>query len=462
MRIPISLFNACGGALMLVAGTALEAAERSAGGSITFNTHVARILHERCASCHRPGQAAPFSLLTYEDVAKRAQLIGAVTQSRYMPPWHAEPGYGAFKSERHMSDSEIAQIAIWVEAGAPEGRGASPEPPEFSSDWILGEPDVVVKMEEPYTIPADGPDIYRNFPARIPTTEDKWLRAYQFRPLVRSVVHHSLFKADPTGRARQLDAEDEEPGYGGMGSGAVPGRIALGGWAVGGSTRVMPPGCQILVPAGSDFLFESHFHPSGKEETEVSEIALYFTDEPASRTRVVFQLPPRYGLGAGIDIQPGDDQFTIGESFTLPADMELFGVTPHAHYIAKEFKAWAEVPDGAEIPLIWIKDWDFAWQDMYVYEEPVALPAGATIHARIRYDNSAENPRNPTAPPKRVFWGRGSTDEMGSVIFTAMPVNESDVPAIREELAKLRKKHNGLIRQYLSSVSTRRRVRSGR
>lgn len=189
---------------------------------------------------------------------------------------------------------------------------------------------------------------------------------------------------------------------------------------------------------------------------------MYFTDEPASRTRVVFQLPPRYGLGAGIDIQPGDDQFTIGESFTLPADMEIFGVTPHAHYIAKEFKAWAEVPGGAEIPLIWIKDWDFAWQDMYVYEEPVALPAGATIHARIRYDNSAENPRNPTAPPKRVFWGRGSTDEMGSVIFTAMPVNEADVPAIREELAQLRRKHNGLIRQYLSSVPTRRRVRSGR
>lgn len=462
MRTPFALAGTGLSVLTLLFASAATGANIPANEEATFNTHISRIVHKHCASCHRPGQAAPFSLLTYEDVSKRAQLVAAVTQTRYMPPWHAEPGYGAFKGERRMADSEIALIQQWVASGAPEGGGAPPDPPEFSARWILGEPDVVVTMEEPYVIPADGPDIYRNFPAQIPVTGDKWLRAFQFRPHARAVVHHSLFKADPTGRARQLDSEDDEPGYGGMGSGAVPRRISLGGWAVGGQARVMPPGGQILIPAGSDFVFESHFHPSGKEETEVSEIALYFTDEPATRTRLSIQLPPRFGLGAGIDIAPGDSEFTIGESITLPAAIELYGVTPHAHYIGKEFKSWAELPDGSEIPLIWIKDWDFAWQDMYVYEKPVVVPAGATIHARIRYDNSAENPRNPSSPPKRVFWGRGSEDEMGTVIFTAMPVDEADVPALREELGNLRMKHIKLIRQYLTSIPRRRTVRSGR
>ena len=186
----------------------------------------------------------------------------------------------------------------------------------------------------------------------------------------------------------------------------------------------------------------------GKAEAELSSIGLYFTDEPATRTRFSISLPPIFGLGAGIEIPPGDSEFTIGESFTLAADVEIYGATPHAHYIGKEFRGWAELPDGTEVPLIWIKDWDFAWQDMYVYEEPVRLPAGATIHSTIRYDNSAENPRNPSNPPKKVYWGRESFDEMGALILTAMPVNEADMPALRKELRKLNVKHAAAAREY--------------
>ncbi len=433
-------------ASIVMAGAAFGA-KNSPGEEVTFNSHIGSILHERCASCHRPGEAGPFSLLTYEDAAKRAALIGAVTQSRYMPPWHAEPGYGEFKGSRRMLDSEVELISRWIEAGAPRGEGAEPEPPEFGSEWVLGEPDLIVTMEHPYTVPADGPDIYRNFPAKVPTTEEKWIRAYQFRPLKRTVVHHSLFKADTSGRARELDARDEVPGYTGM-DGGVPNKINLGGWAVGGRARVFPEEAPLRLPAGSDFLFESHFHPSGKAEAELSSIGLYFTDEPATRTRFSISLPPIFGLGAGIEIPPGDSEFTIGESFTLAADVEIYGATPHAHYIGKEFRGWAELPDGTEVPLIWIKDWDFAWQDMYVYEEPVRLPAGATIHSTIRYDNSAENPRNPSNPPKKVYWGRESFDEMGALILTAMPVNEADMPALRKELRKLNVKHAAAAREY--------------
>ena len=436
------------GTVALASYATLFAADSVQPEPITFNGQIASIMHENCTSCHREGQAAPFTLLTYEDAAKRAQLIRAVTQSRYMPPWHATPGYGSFKGERRLDDADVALIAKWVEAGAPKGGGTPPQPPEFPEGWRLGEPDLVVSMVEPYTVPADGPDIYRNFPAKVPTTEDKWVRAIEFRPEARTVVHHSLFKADPSGRSTLLDAKDAEPGYGGMGRNPIRGRVSLGGWAVGGNARIFPEDAPIRLPAGSDFVFESHFHPSGKQETERSTAALYFTDKAPTRSRVSFQLPPRYGLGSGINIDPGDSDFVIKESFTTPKPLEIYGVTPHAHYIGKEFKSWAVTLEGKEIPLIWIKDWDFSWQDMYTYAEPVVIPAGATIHARIRYDNSADNPRNPTSPPKRVVWGLGSEDEMGSVTFTALPVNESDVAEIKAALRVLSKKHEKLIREY--------------
>lgn len=438
-------------ALTLANAAVAFGAESGTPEGVTFNAHIAPLMHARCASCHRPGQAAPFSLLTYEDVAKRAQFIRAVTQTRYMPPWHAAPGYGSFKGERRLSDSEVALIAAWVDAGAPEGQGPAPETPTFSAGWKLGEPDLVIRMKEAYTIPADGPDIYRNFPAKVPTTEDKWVRAVEFRPQARAVVHHSLFKADPSGKSSELDAKDPEPGFGGMGGAPIPGRISLGGWAVGGNPRVFPKEAPILLPAGSDFVFESHFHPSGKAETEVSSVALYFTDKPATRSRVSIQLPPQYGLGASINIAPGDSDYVIGESFTTPVPLEIYGVTPHAHYIGKEFKSWAELPDGTEVPLIWIKDWDFSWQDMYIYKEPVTLPAATKIHARIRYDNSADNPRNPSSPPKRVVWGRSSVDEMGTVILSALPVTESDFPKLKRAIGELRAKHRKQAAEYLRS-----------
>ncbi len=436
---------ACG---LMIAASGIAVGADSSDPEVTFNADIAPILHNRCASCHRPGQAAPFALLTYQDAAKRAPLLRAVTQTRYMPPWHAEPGYGSFSGERRMPDAEIELVAAWAEAGAPEGSGQAPEPPSSSEGWALGEPDLVVRMTEPFTVPADGPDIYRNFAAPVPTTEDKWVRAIEFRPGARSVVHHSLFKVDPSRKSLEADAADATPGYKGMGDVQIRGRIGLSGWAVGGSAKTFPDEAPILLPARSALIFESHFHPSGKEERELSSIALYFTDKPATRSRLAIPLPPHFGAGAGIDVAPGDRDFTLSDSFTLPVAVELHGVTPHAHYIGKEFKAWAELPDGGEVQLLWIKDWDFAWQDMYVYEEPVRLPAGATVHSRIRYDNSAENPRNPSSPPQRVLWGRQSVDEMGTIIFTALAVNKEDEGPLKRALKEASDQHRRMSRAY--------------
>ncbi len=412
-----------------------------AEGEVTFNEHIAPIVFNNCASCHRPGQAGPFSLLSYGDVAKRAQLIRAVTRSRYMPPWHAAPNYGNFADERRLTDDEIALIGKWVDEGMPQGDAAKlPALPEFPEGWQLGEPDLVVAMEQPYRVPADGADIYRNFVAAIDAKEQKWVRAIEFRPGARSVMHHSLFKADTSGKARKIDARDEEPGYSGMDAG-IRGLVNLGGWAVGGNARIFPAESPKRLPPNADFIFQSHFHPSGKVETEVSAAGLYFADKPATRTSIGFQIPPIYGKGANIDIPAGESNFTIREQFTLPAAIEIYTVTPHAHYIGKSFKGWAVLPDGEEVPLIHVPDWDFAWQDSYTYAEPVRLPAGTTMHAEIVYDNSAENPHNPRNPPQRVTWGLSSFDEMGSLIFTGLPVREEDTRAIRTEFRKLQRRH---------------------
>jgi len=439
---------------------AASAAKTADAASLTFSEHIAPIIFNNCSSCHRPGQSAPFALLDYNDVRKRGQLIQAVTESRFMPPWHAEKGYGHFVDERRLTDEQIASIAKWVQSGMPEGDAtALPKLPEFPEGWQLGEPDLVVEMEQPYEVPADGSDIYRNFVAAIGNTEQKWVRAVEFRPGARTVMHHSLFGTDTSGKARARDAEDAEPGFSGMGDGGTKGP-SLGGWAVGGGPTIFPAEAPILLPPNSDFIFRSHFHPSGKVETEVSAIALYFTDKPATRPRVGIQLPPLFGRGAGIDIPAGEPEFVVREQFTLPAPVEIYSAGPHAHYVAKSFKGWAVLPNGQEVPLIHIPDWDFNWQGSYRYAEPVRLPAGAAIHVELVYDNSDANPRNPHDPPQRVTWGLSSFDEMGSIGFTALPLNDDDAETIQRAYRKLQARHALQAREQMKNrPSTIRRTR---
>ncbi len=446
----------------------------------TFTKDVAPIVFKNCTTCHRPGEAAPFALETYADVKKRGELIAHVVDSRLMPPWKADHGDVAFRGERRLSDAEVELITRWVDAKMPQGDPADlPPRPKFTPGWALGEPDLVVAMKEPFRVPAEGPDIYRNFAIPLGLAEDRWVRAIDFRPQARSVVHHSLFFVDGTGRARKLDEEDPQPGFrGGMGAiarlrtndtgpvGLASGRAdggaakaprgafgsgprtgsslvgdggplskaaigSLGGWALGAGARELPDGLAFHVPAGSDLILATHFHPSGKEEHEISTVGFYFADSPPTKHFTGIQLPPAFGAFEGIDIPAGEKNYIIEDSFELPIDVEAFGAGGHAHYLGKTMMLTATLPSGQRKTLLSIPDWDFAWQEQYEFAESIFLPKGTRLHSRVTYDNSADNPRNPKLPPVRVTFGEESTNEMGSMSLLVVAANESELPTLQ-------------------------------
>lgn len=456
---PLSLLTLLTGAA-LVAGQAGETdpknAPRESKESVpTFNKDIAPIVYSRCATCHHPGQVAPFPLLTYNDMKKRGAQVVTVTQSRYMPPWKAS-GDCSFRDNRSLTDAQIATLHRWVAGGMPEGRSADLLPaPKFTDGWLLGPPDLIVKMPKAFSIPAEGPDIYRNFVLPMNLPNDVWVRAIDFEPGRRSVVHHSLFFYDATGSARKKDGEDGQAGFsGGMGAvfggarggGGLLGLLqsegrgakggspigSLGGWAVGAQPVAMPDGLAYYIPKGADLILSTHFHPTGKVEQEVSTVGLYFAKKPPSQQFTGVQLPPLFGVFSGLNIPAGTKNYTLDDSFTLPVDVKAFGVSAHAHYLGHEMTLTATLPDGRKKTLLSIPDWDFNWQDQYVYQHDEPLPKGTVLHAHLTYDNSAQNPRNPTHPPKPVRWGEQTTDEMGSITLRLVASNESDLPALQD------------------------------
>jgi hypothetical protein len=449
----------------IVLGSALVAAilwggdaatQSRASAAATFSEHVAPILFANCTSCHRAGEAAPFPLTAFAEARPLARQIARMVQRREMPPWMPEDSDYPFMHRRGLTVEQIAVIERWVAAGAPEGdRSKLPPLPSFTTGWQIGTPDLVVRMPEPFDVPATGADVYRNFVVPLNLDADVWVRAVDFRPSARTVVHHSLFFLDATGAAREQDARDPLPGFaGGMGgvgfrlSGNNTGLIGLagllgvggqplsrsggtlGGWAVGARANELPDGLAYFVPKGADLILSTHFHPSGQAEREQSSLGLYFSKTPPQQAFTAIQLPPIFGVLEGLDIAPGDSSYSLSDSFTLPVDVRGFRVGGHAHYLAKEMKLTATLPDGASKTLLWIKDWDFAWQEQYLFKEFVDLPKGTRLDARITYDNSAANPRNPNKPPARVTWGEESNDEMGSMTLLV-------VAAVPEQLAEL-------------------------
>ena len=408
--------------------------------SVGFSEHVAPIIFNNCTSCHRPGESAPFSLRNYGEVKKRGRLIARVTVDKVMPPWHAESADYEFEGQRLLTDKQISIIGAWVNQGMKEGNTEKlPQMPAFTKGWQLGEPDLVLTMKEEYPVPAVGRDVYRSFVIPLDFKKDKWIKAIEFIPSSPEVVHHSLFRYDTLGWARKLDSRSKTPGFTGMGEGEVLGPRSLGGWGVGGRAKFLPGGLAYRLPSGADFIMDMHFHLSGKPEKELSKVGIYFADNPPKEVFTGIQMPPEFGALSRVSIPPGDSNYTIEDSFVLPVDLEAFSVSPHAHYLGKEMKMTATFKNGDTKTLLWIKNWDFSWQEQYNYKDFISLPKGTRLDTKIVWDNSAENPNNPHDPPRRVSWGLQSSEEMGSVIVLVKPRNEEEMEVLHRAL----KKHAG-------------------
>ena len=385
---------------------------------ITFTRHIAPIIFARCSQCHRPHESAPFSLLGYRDVQQRAQQIAQVTGDRFMPPWLPAMGELEFRGERGLSAEQIDTIRLWVKQGAVEGdRADLPPAPEWTEGWQLGEPDLVVESARPFTLPAEGLDVYRNFVIPIPVDRTHFVRTIELRPGNKRIVHHAIIRTDRSISSRRLDEMDAEPGFGGMEMGnAVPPDGQFLGWTPG---RVPDPGSDAIawrLDPGTDLVLQLHMLPTGKPETIRPRVGLFFAEHPPTSLPFAIVLDSRE-----IDIPPGVDDYVIRDEIVLPVPVEVLGLYPHAHYLGKIMVVTATLPDGTSRTLLRIDDWDFNWQDDYRYARPLPLPAGTTISMRYTYDNSAANPRNPNSPPLRVVSGNRSTDEMGTLTIQLLP-----------------------------------------
>ena len=401
------------GCLVLLSAMGASAADN---GVPTYNKDIAPILYKNCALCHRPGEVAPFSLLTYLDAKKRAGQIASITRSRVMPPWKAEPGYGDFKDARRLTDQQIALITQWAGNGAPEGNPADkPTPPQFPEGWQLGKPDQILSWPAKFNVPAEGPDQFRCFVIPMNLDHDVYVGATEFRPDNRRTVHHALVFTDNTGQARKLAANSSDGGYNCFGGPGFPAGL-MGGWAPGAVPTKPTPGYAAPLRKGTDLVIQIHYHPDGKPEQDQSSLGVFFSDPPTKGRALMVMGTQK------IDIAPGDSHYVVKSSMEVPADAALLRITPHAHYLCKDMKLTAYLPDGTSKPIIWIKDWDFNWQGAYVFENPVPLPKGTRIDMEYIYDNSDKNPRNPASPPVRVTYGEQTTNEMAFAFMSfALP-----------------------------------------
>ena len=394
--------------------------DRTASGArlVTFNKDVAPIVFRHCSGCHHPGEVAPFPLLTYEDVKVRVELVGSVTESRYMPPWGPEPGYASFKHVRRLTSEEISTIKQWVAEGAPEGKAEElPLAPQFVDGWQLGQPDLVLQMPRAYEVAAGGKEFYRCFPIPTGLTTDKYLKALEFRPSGHKVVHHAILVEDAHQAGRRLEAAPRQgyPCGGGFGF-AMPGMLAM--WTAGTTPTPDPEGIATLLKKGSDLVVQIHFRPGKDTEQEQAKIGLYFSKRPPARTPIDLAL-----ASYDIDIPAGAKDYKLRAFSYVPFDVEAFSIFAHAHYLARAVRATATLPDGTVEPLLWIKNWAFDWQENYWFFAPLLLPQGTRLDMEFTYDNSSENPRNPNHPPRRVTWGFLTTDEMGEIHLRAVAVN---------------------------------------
>lgn len=390
----------------------------------TYTEDVAHILNRSCVSCHRPGEVAPFSLVGYENARKWAPMIARVTKDRTMPPWKAVPGIRKYHDDNHLSDQEIEILQHWNKSEREYGDPAKlPPTPEFPVGWELGTPDMVFEVPKPIKLAGEGDDEYRCFVFKTNFKETRYITAMDFKPGNRKVCHHVLVYTDSKGIANAHDAADRDGQEGFVATGVIDLGFSPDDmpyiWGPGVRPRHMPKGVAFKLKPGASLVMQVHYHRTGVEETDQSQLGVYFAKEPPKRisnVQMIFD-----GL---ISLPAGQKRIECSHRYYVREDSYVYRVLPHMHNLGKEMVVGVERPDGVKETLLHVKDFDFNWQIEYSLEEPVFVPGGSFIVVTGIFDNSADNPSNPNRPPKTVVFGPNSDDEMLMALVTIAPAKE--------------------------------------
>ena len=405
-----------GGAMLISTGIG------TAATAPTFSKDVAPILYKNCATCHRPGEAAPMSLLTYKDARPWAKSIRQFVSAGTMPPWHSTQPRGVFSNDRRLSETDKNTLINWVDAGAPEGDAKDlPPAPKFVEGWQIGKPDVVLAMAKPFDVPAKGTVQYQYFQVPTNFTEDKWVQAMEIRSTAPSVVHHVIVYMKAPGmqrvaafkpvipmmpqRNRPANAEAEQKA-----EQAGPG-VWLIGKAPGSEPMIFKPGEAMKVAAGSVLTFQMHYTASGKAATDQTSVGLIFAKEPPQR-----EIHAEVFANPMLKLPAGSPDTAIDTAIEFTEDTHIISLIPHTHLRGKSWEYRLIYPDGRSEVVLNVPHYDFNWQTWYTFASPLAIPKGSRLEATAHYDNSVNNPANPD-PKVDVRWGDQTWEEMQ---FTAM------------------------------------------
>jgi peroxiredoxin len=374
-------------------------------GDVTYSKQVARVIQDRCVTCHRKDEVAPFTLSSYEDAVCWSETIREVVDEARMPPWFADPRYGHFANDARLTPEEKQVLLTWIDNGCPQGDPKDlPAPRTFVDGWQIGEPDEVHYMADAaFKLPAEGVLPYQVYTVDPGWTTDKWIQSAECRPSNRAVVHHILVTPKaPPGK-----------------SSSAPPFTGIAGYAPGGLPMVCPPGTATFVPAGSKLVFQMHYTPNGVAQEDRSMVGIKFVD-PATVKKL---LRSSMVMNLAIRIPPGDPDYEMKAKKEVRKDFTLLELAPHMHVRGKSFKFEADYPDGTHEVLLDVPHYDFNWQLRYILSEPKLIPKGTWLHTTAHFDNSANNPANPD-PAREVRFGEQTWDEMMIGIYSSIDPKE--------------------------------------
>ena len=395
--------------------SSLLATAVSAATPVTYHRDVLPILQKNCQSCHRPGEAAPVSFLTFKETRPWAKAIRESVRLKRMPPWFADAHVGKFSNDRSLAQKDIDTLAAWADTGAAEGNPKdAPAPLTFVTGWNIGKPDMEFEMPKDYRVPAKGTIEYTYYVIPTGFTEDRWVRAAEVRPGNRKVVHHVIaFIRDP-GSKWLKDAVPGEPFVPKKGQGEGAGLSQfLVGYAPGAVPEALKPGQARLVKAGSDIVLQMHYTAAGEEQSDRSKVGVVFAKEPPTERIVTLA-----AMNTKFVIPAGAENHKVESSITLDRETTMTTLIPHMHVRGKAFEYRVVYPTGETQELLRVPRYDFNWQQPYVPEKPIVLPKGSRIECTAWFDNSANNPHNPD-PKSEVKWGDQSWEEMMIGFFSA-------------------------------------------